>query len=91
MGGEAGRVKTSLRNWLESEVGGHVRYRAKARRDHITHGQKLTLHQKNNEFSARERVISVLGLSLARGRRMDLGSSWGGEEETGEQRGGCFI
>ena len=30
--------KLSLRNWLESELEGHVRYQAKARRDHITHG-----------------------------------------------------
>lgn len=44
--------KAGLRNWLESEVGGHVRYRAKARR--TTSHMDRNLHAKNNEFSARE-------------------------------------
>lgn len=83
--------KLSLRNWLESELGGMLgtRQRQGGTTSHMDRNLHFT--QRTTSFQEESNQICILGLSLARGRRMDLGSSRGREEETGEQRGGCSI
>ena len=82
MGGELGRVKTEPHKLAGVSLEG----------PHHTWIETYTSPKEQCVFSKREsNQICVLAISLARGRRMDLGSSRGGEEETGEQRGGCSI